>query len=128
LTDFENGEPFTLPAAYMLQQQFYTEDHFSGDGLNGMAPIAFVATSGSSIYVVFRGLRPQVVRLLRHAVRTDQQSDAVQSDGPGYRQLQLLLMAAPVYLAALRRACCRRMLQSRPVCDVAPSPLHVGHY
>jgi len=55
LTDFENGQTFTLPAPYTLQAQFYTEEQFSGDGLNGMVPIAFVATSGSSIYVVFRG-------------------------------------------------------------------------
>ncbi len=55
LTDFENGQTFTLPAPYTLQAQFSTEEHFSGDGLNGMVPIAFVATSGSSIYVVFRG-------------------------------------------------------------------------
>ncbi len=55
LTDFENGQTFTLPAPYTLQAQFYTEEHFSGDGLNGMVPIAFVATSGSAIYVVFRG-------------------------------------------------------------------------
>ena len=55
LTDFENGQPFTLPPPYTLQEQFYTEEDFSGDGLNGMVPIAFVATSGSSIYVVFRG-------------------------------------------------------------------------
>ena len=55
LIDFENDQSFTLPAPYALQEQFYTEEHFSGDGLNGMVPIAFVATSGSAIYVVFRG-------------------------------------------------------------------------
>ncbi len=55
LTDFESGQTFTLPAPYTLQAQFYTEQHFSGDGLSGMVPIAFIATSGSSIYVVFRG-------------------------------------------------------------------------
>jgi triacylglycerol lipase len=55
LTDFENGQPFSLPAPYTLQAQFSTEEHFSGDTLNGRVPIAFVATSGSSIYVVFRG-------------------------------------------------------------------------
>lgn len=57
LTDFENGETFTLPSPYMLQAQFDTEEHFTGEGLNGMVPIAFVATSGSSIYVVFRGTK-----------------------------------------------------------------------
>jgi triacylglycerol lipase len=57
LTDFENGQAFTLPAPYTLQAQFDTEEHFAGDGLNGMVPIAFVATSGSSIYVVFRGTK-----------------------------------------------------------------------
>jgi len=55
LTDFENDQPFTLPAPYTLRAQFLTEEHFAGDSLNGMVPIAFVATSRSSIYVVFRG-------------------------------------------------------------------------
>jgi triacylglycerol lipase len=55
LSDFENGQPFALPTPYTLQAQFDTEEHFAGDGLNGMVPIAFVATSGNAIYVVFRG-------------------------------------------------------------------------
>lgn len=57
LTDFENGDPFSLPSPFVLQAQFDTEEHFTGEGLNGMVPIAFVATSGSSIYVVFRGTK-----------------------------------------------------------------------
>ena len=57
LADFENDQTFTLPAPYTLQAQFSTEEHFSGDGLSGMVPIAFIATSGSSIYVVFRGTK-----------------------------------------------------------------------
>jgi triacylglycerol lipase len=57
LIDFENSQPFTLPPPYTLQEQFYTEEHFAGDGLNGMVPIAFIATSGSSIYLVFRGTK-----------------------------------------------------------------------
>jgi triacylglycerol lipase len=55
LTDFENGQAFSLPAPYTLQAQFYTQEHFTGDGTHGMVPIAFVATAGGSIYVVFRG-------------------------------------------------------------------------
>ncbi len=55
LIDYENDQTFTLPAQYTLQEQFLTEEHFSGDSLNGMVPIAFIATSGSAIYVVFRG-------------------------------------------------------------------------
>jgi len=57
LSDFEDGQTFTLPAPYTLREQFYTEEHFSGDGLNGKVPIAFVATSGDAIYVVFRGTK-----------------------------------------------------------------------
>jgi len=57
LTDFENGQTFTLSAPYTLQAQFLTEERFSGEGLDGKVPIAFVATSGSSIYVVFRGTK-----------------------------------------------------------------------
>lgn len=57
LSDYEAGQTFTLPAPYTLQVQILTEEHFSGEGLNGMVPIAFVATSGSSIYVVFRGTK-----------------------------------------------------------------------
>src|SRR5262245_36701911 len=57
LTDFQNGQTFTLPSPYTLQAQYLTEEHFTGEGLNGMVPIAFIATSGNSIYVVFRGTR-----------------------------------------------------------------------
>jgi triacylglycerol lipase len=57
LIDFQNGQTFSLPAPYTLQAQFYTQEHFAGDGLNGIVPIAFVATSGNAIYVVFRGTK-----------------------------------------------------------------------
>ena len=57
LDDYEAGQTFTLPAPYTLQLQILTEEHFTGEGLNGLVPIAFVATSGSSIYVVFRGTK-----------------------------------------------------------------------
>src|SRR5579862_5070399 len=57
LDDYEAGQTFALPAPYPLQLQILTEEHFSGEGLNGLVPIAFVATSGSSIYVVFRGTK-----------------------------------------------------------------------
>ena len=57
LSDYEAGQTFTLPAPYTLQLQILTEEHFSGEGVNGMVPIAFVATSGTSIYVVFRGTK-----------------------------------------------------------------------
>lgn len=57
LTDFQNGDTFTLPSPYTLRAQYLTEEHFTGDGLDGEVPIAFIATSGSSIYVVFRGTK-----------------------------------------------------------------------
>jgi len=57
LTDFENGQTFTLPSPFTLEAQFSTEEHFTGEGLNGMVPIAFVGSSGNSIYVVFRGTK-----------------------------------------------------------------------
>jgi hypothetical protein len=52
LSDYEAGNTFTLPAPYTLHTQILTEEHFSGEGLDGMVPIAFVATSGNAIYVV----------------------------------------------------------------------------
>jgi triacylglycerol lipase len=57
LSDYEAGQTFTLPSPYTLQAQVLTTEHFSGEGIDGMVPIAFVATSGSSIYVVFRGTK-----------------------------------------------------------------------
>jgi triacylglycerol lipase len=57
LADYEAGQPFVLPAPYTLQRQVLTSEHFSGEGLNGMVPIAFVATSGHAISVVFRGTK-----------------------------------------------------------------------
>jgi triacylglycerol lipase len=57
LSDYEAGQSFALPAPYTLQLQILTEEEFSGEGYDGMVPIAFVATSGSSIYVVFRGTK-----------------------------------------------------------------------
>lgn len=57
LTDFQSGKPFTLPAPYTLQGQFDTSEHFYGETPGGLVPIAYVATSGSTIYVVFRGTK-----------------------------------------------------------------------
>jgi triacylglycerol lipase len=57
LTDFENGQTFTLPAPYTLQAQFLTAEHYPGDEFPDAVPIAFVATSGEAIYVVFRGTK-----------------------------------------------------------------------
>ncbi len=57
LDDYEAGQTFTLPAPYTLQLQILTAERFSGEGLSGLVPIAFVATSGTSIYVVFRGTK-----------------------------------------------------------------------
>jgi triacylglycerol lipase len=55
LIDFENGQTFTLPAPYTLQRQFLTPEHYAGESITEEVPIAYVATSGDAIYVVFRG-------------------------------------------------------------------------
>jgi len=57
LTDFEDGVPFTLPAPYTLQMQYLTPEHYPGESGTQPIPIAFVATSGDAIYVVFRGTK-----------------------------------------------------------------------
>jgi len=57
LTDFENGTEFTLPAPFTLQMQFLTPEHYPGETESSEVPIAFVATSGDAIYVVFRGTK-----------------------------------------------------------------------
>lgn len=55
LEDFQNGQTFNLPAPYSLVKQFYTSEPYEGQNFGGQVPIAFVATSGSNVYVIFRG-------------------------------------------------------------------------
>jgi len=55
LIDFEHGTPFTLPAPFTLRAQYLTAEHYPGEPYPSEVPIAFVATSGTAIYVVFRG-------------------------------------------------------------------------
>ena len=57
LNDFQQGTSFTLPAPYTLQMQFLTPEHYPGESFDTDVPIAFVATSGDAIYVVFRGTK-----------------------------------------------------------------------
>lgn len=57
LIDNENGIEFTLPAPYELQIQLLTPEDFLDSPLPEEVPIAFVATSGDSIYLVFRGTK-----------------------------------------------------------------------
>lgn len=60
LDDFESGQPFTLPAPYTVRQQYYTAERYPGElgsGADTDLPIAFVATAGQTIYVVFRGTK-----------------------------------------------------------------------
>ncbi len=60
LTDFENGQPFTLPAPYTLRQQFSTPERYVGESVgvaDSEVPIAYTATAGKAIYVVFRGTK-----------------------------------------------------------------------
>lgn len=57
LADFESGTTFTLPAPFILQAQYLTAEHYPGESFSRDVPIAFVATSGSAIYVVFRGTK-----------------------------------------------------------------------
>jgi len=60
LDDFQSGQPFTLPAPYTLRQQYYTPEDYPGELAAPTAtdvPIAFVATAGQTIYVVFRGTK-----------------------------------------------------------------------
>ncbi|MGH7788324.1 MAG: lipase family protein [Candidatus Binatia bacterium] len=58
LIDFEHGQPFTLPAPYTVRQQYDTPERYAGElgsDTDAELPIAFVATAGQTIYVVFRG-------------------------------------------------------------------------
>lgn len=55
LEDFQNGQTFALPAPYTLVKQFLTSEPYEGQNFGGEVPIAFVATSGSTVYVIFRG-------------------------------------------------------------------------
>lgn len=57
LSDFDAGRTFTLPAPYTLRQQYLTPERFAGEDGDGEVPIAFVATAGPAVYVVFRGTK-----------------------------------------------------------------------
>lgn len=60
LTDFQGGKTFTLPAPYTLQATFSTPERYGGEAAapaDTEVPIAFIATSGNAIYVVFRGTK-----------------------------------------------------------------------
>lgn len=57
LADYQAGTSFSLPAPYMLRQQFLTSETFPGESFGSEVPIAFVATAGDAIYVVFRGTK-----------------------------------------------------------------------
>jgi len=57
LIDNDNGREFTLPSPYELKEILLTPESFFGESLPTEVPIAFVATSGSNIYVVFRGTK-----------------------------------------------------------------------
>ena len=57
LIDNDNGKQFTLPSPYDLQEILLTPEGFFGESLPEAVPIAFIATSGSNIYVVFRGTK-----------------------------------------------------------------------
>lgn len=57
LADFQSGSSFSLPAPYTLQMQFLTSEAFPGESFATEVPIAFVATTGDAIYVVFRGTK-----------------------------------------------------------------------
>ncbi len=57
LIDNNNGQSFTLPSPYQLQEILITPEGFFGESLPTEVPIAFVATNGSNIYMVFRGTK-----------------------------------------------------------------------
>ncbi|MCE9624193.1 MAG: lipase family protein [Deltaproteobacteria bacterium] len=57
LNDFQSGKPFTLPAPYTLVQTYLTNEPFQGQNFGDQVPIAYVATQGQNIYVVFRGTK-----------------------------------------------------------------------
>lgn len=56
LVDFNAGKTFQLPAPYTLVKQFFTNEVFEGEAAaDSEVPIAYIATKGSNVYVVFRG-------------------------------------------------------------------------
>lgn len=56
LDDFNNGQPFSLPAPYTLVKVFSTGEPFEGESPSSESvPIAFIATQGSTVFLVFRG-------------------------------------------------------------------------
>jgi len=56
LDDFNAGTTFTLPAPYTLVKTFSTSEPFASETLGANSvPIAFIATQGDTIYLVFRG-------------------------------------------------------------------------
>lgn len=57
LDDFNAGKTFTLPPPYTLVQVFTTNEPYLGEAPSGgdQIPIAFLATSGNTAYLVFRG-------------------------------------------------------------------------
>lgn len=57
LIDFNKGKDFQLPAPYTLIKQFYTDERYAGEASyqGQRVPIAFIATKGENIYLVFRG-------------------------------------------------------------------------
>src|SRR3972149_9243196 len=58
LTDFEQGETFTLPPPYQLVVQILTPEAFEGEPIpSEPTPIAFIAKNDDNIYVVFRGTK-----------------------------------------------------------------------
>lgn len=57
LADFEDGTTFTLPPPYTLQAQYLTPEAYPGEHFARAVPIAFVATDGAAIFVVFRGTK-----------------------------------------------------------------------
>jgi len=59
LDDFQANRTFTLPLPWTLEDQFYSDQRFSGENTEAgeLLPIGFVATAGGRIYVVFRGTK-----------------------------------------------------------------------
>jgi triacylglycerol lipase len=60
LADYQAGTTFTLPAPYTLIAQYLTPEQYPGEVLAGAGsevPIAFVATRGDVIFVVYRGTK-----------------------------------------------------------------------
>lgn len=70
LDDFNNGRNFELPAPFKLEKVFCTTERFIGESIDADStqdkqfctgkdevPIAFVATSGEEIFLVFRGTK-----------------------------------------------------------------------